>query len=98
MAAITILRSMVFSRPAASAICNSSRRFALTPACAMAWPPPTTNVFSLGSISCRRGMRGSLLGAPQARADQRIGEHQARLGHPGDGQGDDVRRITLERD
>ena len=41
---MTILRSIDFSRATASAICSSSSRFALTPACAMLRHPPLSTL------------------------------------------------------
>src|SRR5262249_59211019 len=83
-----MLRSIAFSRATASAICNSSSRFALTTAMSIlphlragtragANSIPRRLRFPIAIVA--RGARG--LAAPERFGDQRIGQYQPRLRH-----------------
>src|SRR5262245_48618107 len=83
---MTILRSMDFSRATASAICNSSNRFALTPACAILWHPPCSNfvrgIYGRGiRILIRRFLR-----TPERFANKLIRQNEPGLGDDADRQ------------
>ena len=93
---MTILRSIDFSRATASAICNSSSRFALIPACAiLVYPPLQCNQ---SAASCGRLVRALLLGAPQRLANELVRQHQTRLGDERDRQADDLPAQLIELD
>src|SRR6185503_13641558 len=101
IASMTILRSIAFSRATASAICNSSSRFALTPTCAIASassfsslsrpePPGVGRSVARGvaGVVLRRRVAGRLFGAPQCVANKLVGQDQPRFGDQADRQGD----------
>ena len=80
MASMTILRSIDFSRATASAICNSSSRFALTPACAILCHPPRQHI-GRRRLRPRASAFVALLRAPQRLANKFVRQHQPRLGN-----------------
>src|SRR5581483_12046777 len=101
IAAMTILRSMDFSRATASAICNSSSRFALIPACAMRIHPPMQPSSVGGIRGCRllaTILAFALLGAPQRLANELVCQNQARLADQPDRQAQHLPPQTLELD
>src|SRR5262245_16742725 len=100
MAVMTMVRSIAFSRATASAICNSSSRFALTAGIEVSsvfapTPAPGAALHSSrrrsGTVRFARAAGSGAtrgLAAPERLGDQRIGQHQPRLRHLADGQRD----------
>src|SRR5690348_14735559 len=89
MAAITMPRSIAFSRATASAIWRSSSRLALTAIdsvsrCFRA----AIKTAALIGIAGPRRLRGRSRAAFEGRGDQRIGQHQLGVRHLGDRQQD----------
>src|SRR5690349_13290973 len=99
IAAITILRSIDFSRATASAICNSSSLFALIPACAIS-PNPPHQLRSVGGIHGRGPIAvcfpGCLFGTPQCLANEFVGQHEPGFADEPDRQADDLAPQLVE--